>query len=175
MIKHKFNRRNYDSCVYFKSLNTGEQIYLLLYVDDMLIACKNMEEIDKLKGLLRTEFEMKDLGQARRILGMEIDRKQGTGELTVTQKGYIGRILDRFNMKDAKQVNIPIASHFKLSTEDCPQTSQELQEMEKVPYASVVGSLMYVMVCSRPDLAYAVNLVSRFMGSPGKQHWMTVK
>ena len=68
MITHAFNRCNYDCCVYFKETSGGGMIYLLLYVDDMLIACHDKEEINHLKKLLRREFEMKELGEAKRIL-----------------------------------------------------------------------------------------------------------
>ena len=70
-----FNRSKYDRCVYFKNINC-RMMYLLLYIDDMLIACKNMEEIQKLKKQLSGEFEMKDLRATKRILGMDIVRER---------------------------------------------------------------------------------------------------
>ena len=72
---------NYDSCIYFKEVSSGYFIYLLLYVDDILIACKSLTEIHKLKLLLNGEFEMKDLGSARKILGMEIRRNRSLGKM----------------------------------------------------------------------------------------------
>ena len=75
------NLTNYDSCVYFKKSSSGEFIYLLLYVDDMLIAASNMEEIVRLKEQLGSAFEMKDLGVAKRILGMEISRDRPNQKL----------------------------------------------------------------------------------------------
>ena len=85
MISHDFIQNQYDSCVYFKTLSDGSFIYLLLYVDDMLIAAKNRAEINKLKQLLNSEFEMKDLGAAKKILGMEIWRDRDAGLLYVSQ------------------------------------------------------------------------------------------
>ncbi|KAH9311145.1 hypothetical protein KI387_026180, partial [Taxus chinensis] len=76
---------------------------------------------------------------------------------------------------DAKPVGTPLAGHFKLSKEQCPKTEQERNQMSKVPYSSAVGSLMYAMVCTRPDIAHAVGAVSRFMSDPGKEHWQAVK
>ncbi|KAH9296395.1 hypothetical protein KI387_039983, partial [Taxus chinensis] len=67
---------------------------------------------------------------------------------------------------DAKLVGTPLAGHFKLSKEQCPKTKQERNQMSKVPYSSMVGSLMYAMVCTRPDIAHAVGAVSRFMSDP---------
>ena len=74
MIGHGYSRSDYDSCVYHRKLSDGFFVYLLLYVDDMLIAPKNLVEVNKLKTLLSGEFEMKDLGAAKKILGMEIHR-----------------------------------------------------------------------------------------------------
>ena len=73
-------------------------------------------------------------------------------------------------MDKAKAVSCPLANHFKLSSKQCPSTDKEKEEMEKVPYASAVGSLMYAMVCTRPDITHAVGVVSRFFSNPGKEH-----
>ncbi|KAL0551898.1 hypothetical protein IC582_010990 [Cucumis melo] len=78
-------------------------------------------------------------------------------------------------MSQAKSVSSLLPSHFKLSCKQSPSTNKEREDMSKVPYASAVGSLMYVMVCTRPDIAHAVGVVSRFMSNPGKQHWEAVK
>eukprot|EP00253_Pinus_taeda_P034959 PITA_34959 len=78
-------------------------------------------------------------------------------------------------MHNEKPVSTPFASHFKLSKEMCPKTQEDMDYMSKVPYASAVGSLMYAMVCTRPDIAHAVGVVSGYMNNPGKEHWMAVK
>ena len=77
-------------------------------------------------------------------------------------------------MKGAKPVSIPLASHFKLSKKDCPSTKEEQEQMSVIPYSSVVGSLMYAMVCTRLDIAHAVGFVSRFLYKLGKKHWEVV-
>jgi ATP-binding cassette subfamily B (MDR/TAP) protein 1 len=77
-------------------------------------------------------------------------------------------------MHDAKPVSTPIAPHFRLSAEQCASTVEDVEYMSKVPYSSAVGSLMYTMVCSHPDLSYAMSLVSRYMSNPGKEHWRAV-
>ena len=88
------------------------------------------------------------------------------GTLKLIQGSYIVKMLDRFNMTDAKPVKIPLASHFKLSKEQSPKDDDKLKRMARVPYASTVGSLMYVMVCMRPNIAYAVGAMSRYMANP---------
>ena len=78
------------------------------------------------------------------------------------------KILSKFNMKEAKPVSTHLGSHFKLSKEQSPKTEEEMDHMSKVPYASTIGSLMYAMVCTRPYIAHAVGVVSRFMSRLGK-------
>ena len=73
-------------------------------------------------------------------------------------------------MKSTRPVSTPLASHLKLSKQMCPTTKEEKEGMAKVPYSLAVGSLMYVMVCTRPDIAHSVGVVSRFLENPGKEH-----
>ena len=78
-------------------------------------------------------------------------------------------------MNNEKPVSTPLGQHFRLSITQAPETHEEKRFMERIPYASMVGSVMYTMVCSRPDLAYAVSMISRYMSCPGKPHWQAVK
>jgi len=78
-------------------------------------------------------------------------------------------------MQDSKLVKVPIPIGVKLSAEHCPKTQEEEEDMSRVPYASAIGSLMYAMVCTRPDIAHAVGVLSRFMSKPRKEHWTIVK
>jgi hypothetical protein len=147
MLAHDFKRSQYDSCVYIKFVN-GSPIYLMLYVDDMLIVAKSKKQITTLKAQLSSEFEMKNLGATKKILGMEITRDRKSGLLFLSKHDYINKVLHRFNMPDVKKVTTPIAPHFKLSSIQCPVTDEDIEYMSRVPYSSVVGSLMYAMVCS---------------------------
>ena len=176
MIDQNYTRSNFDHCVYFRKLQDGSFIYLILYVDDMLIASRNQGEICRLKAQLSKEFEMKDLGEAKKILGMEIARDRHRGTLCLTKKQYLKKVLQRFGMfEKTKPVSTPIAPHFKLSASQCPKTEEEREYMSKVPYSNAMGSLMYAMVCTRPDISHAVGIVSRYMHNPGKEHWQAVK
>ena len=125
MIDIRYIKSEYDSCVYHTKLFDNTYIYLLLYVDDMLIACKHPNEINKVKTQLSGEFEMKDLGPAKRILGMEIIRDRKIGRLCLSQKSYVEKVLERFGMHNAKAVSTPFAAHFKLSANMSPQTKEE--------------------------------------------------
>ncbi|CAL1399156.1 unnamed protein product [Linum trigynum] len=175
MLELGYSRSPYDCCVYHNKVEDGSMIYLVLYVDDMLIVARSKSDIQKLKGLLSAEFEMKDLGAAQKILGMEIYRDRSKKKLFLSQKSYIQKILSRFGMSSAKPLNTPNVSNVHLSSAYAPQSEAEKEYMSRVPYASAVGSLMYAMVCTRPDLAHVVSVVSRFMIQPGKEHWQAVK
>ncbi|GJV75035.1 transposable element, partial [Tanacetum coccineum] len=134
MTELMYTRIKYDHCVYLKKLQDGSFIYLLLYLDDMLIDSQSIDETKKLKTLLKSKFKMKDLGEAKMILVMEIVRDRKLRKLCLTQKQYLSRVLKRFRAY-----------------------------MEKVPYANDVGSLIYAMICTRPDISHTVEMVSRYI------------
>jgi hypothetical protein len=101
------------------------------------------------------------------------DRKNR--KLWLNQRKYVETILQRFNMQECKSVRVPIPVGVKLLVDQCPKTQEEEEDMSCVPYASVVGSLMYAMVCTRPNIPRAVGVLSRYMSKPGKEHWTLVK
>lgn len=170
MEKHGYGKTTSDHCVFIKKFSDGDYIILLLYVDDMLIVGHDTKKIQSLKKDLNKSFAMKDLGPAKQILGMRITRDRKNNKLWLSQHNYIEKVLERFNMSNCKPVSTPLATHFKLNSDKCPTSEKDKEEMKKVPYASAVGSLMYAMVCTRPDIAHAVGVVSRFLSNPGKDH-----
>lgn len=172
----EYNRLSADHCTYYKRFeDDNDFIILLLYVDDMLIAGPNKDRIQELKAQLAREFEMKDLGPANKILGMQIHRDRNNRKIWLSQENYLNKILRRFNMQDCKPISTPLPVNFKLSSSMSPSNEAERKEMSRVPYASAVGSLMFAMICTRPDIAQAVGAVSRYMANPGREHWNTVK
>ena len=121
-----YTRSKYDHCVYFQKLQDGCFIYLLLYVHDMLIASKKQAEIDKLKIQLNQEFKMKGLGEAKKILWIEIFRDRAKGKLCLTQKQYLKKILQCFGMHgNSKSVDTPLAPHLKLNKDMSPKDEEE--------------------------------------------------
>ncbi|KAL2620625.1 hypothetical protein R1flu_000830 [Riccia fluitans] len=123
-------------------------------------------------GFARKGHESLDLGFAKKILGMDIHMDVKGGRLWLTQGKYARKVLERFNMLDAKPIGTSLANHFKhqLSIAFCPLDAIEKGLMSKVPYESVVGNLMYLMVCTRPDIAYALGKVSKYNANPRKVH-----
>ena len=175
MGEQGFRKTTSDHCVFMQKFSDDDFVILLLYVDDMLIVGRSTSRIEKLKQQLSHSFAMKDLGPAKQILGIRIIRDRKAKKLYLSQEKYIEKILQKFNMDKSKTVSSPLATHIRLSIKQRPLTNEEKEDMERVPYASAVGSLMYAMVCTRPDIAYAVGSVSRFLANPGREHWNAIK
>ena len=118
---------------------------------------------------------MKDLGEATYILGIRIYRDRTKRLIGLSQSTYVDKVLKRFNMENSKKGSLPIHQGIKLSRAQCPVTRDQVDKMSRVPYASAIGSIMYAMTCTRPDVSYALSMVSRYQGNPGESHWIAVK
>jgi hypothetical protein len=114
-------------------------------------------------------------GDLRWLLGIGIDRDRERRTISFSQGAYIQKIVEHFGMEDAAPLSIPIAPGHNLSKSQSPSTPDEIEDMRRVPYREAVGSLMYVVVGTRPDIAYAVSYLARFMENPGRAHWEAVK
>nr|GEX62795.1 putative reverse transcriptase domain-containing protein [Tanacetum cinerariifolium] len=118
-------------------------------------------------------FTSKSLHQEDIWYGIVRDR--GSRTLKVSQSGYVQKILNNYRLDNGKLVSVPLGAHFKVFLKDCPSSDCNVERMIKVPYANVVGSSMYLMVCTRPDIAYVVSIVSMHLANLGKNHWEAVK
>ena len=140
---------------------------LVLFVDDLLLLGA-LDIIENLKKRLMERFRMHDLGAASHYLGMVIERDTTTGTIAIHQHAYIQSILEKFGMGEAKPVATPIAMKLHKRRESEEACDKEL-------YQSMIGSLMYAMLATRPDLAHAVGVVSRYSHDPSKEHMTAVK
>jgi hypothetical protein len=175
LVNQSFTKNLADYSVYSKQQD-GTIFIISVYVDDILIACNKLEDLEHLKKQLKSNFEMKDLGELRWFLGMEVTRDRKAGTMKLSQAQYVKKILERFNMVECKEVATPLDPSVKLSKSMSPTITQEdLDKMRTSPYRSIVGSLMYAMIATRPDLAVSVGTLSRFLQNPGLQHWNQAK
>ena len=127
----------------------------------MLIVGQDTRKIGSLKKALGKSFAMKDLGPTKQILRMHIVQDRTKKVLRLSQQKYVTKILERFNMSDStKSADSMLPTNCKSSAKQCPRGEKENVEMMKVPYVLVFGSLMYVMVCMRLDIAFDVEIVS---------------
>ncbi|GJW23583.1 retrotransposon protein, putative, ty1-copia subclass [Tanacetum coccineum] len=163
-----------EPCVYRKA-SGSDVVFLILYVDDILIMGNNIPKLKEVKDYLGKCFSVKDLGEAAYILGIKIYRDRSLRLIGLNQSAYIDKILKKFNMQNSKKGFIPMEVKHDLSNEMCASSDEEKAYMKRVPYASAVGSIMYAVRCTRPDVAFAQNLVSRYQQNPGKLHWVAVK
>ncbi|KAJ9564759.1 hypothetical protein OSB04_000725 [Centaurea solstitialis] len=119
--------------------------------------------------------DMKDLGDAAYILGIKIYGNRSKRLIGLSQCTYIDKILKKFRMDESKKGFIPMQHGIVLSKTQCPVSSQDQDKMKSVPYASAIGSIMYAMLCTRPDVAYSISVTSRYQHNPGEPHWVVVK
>ena len=152
----------------YNKLPAGKYIYLLLYVNDMLIASKSISAINKLKDL-SSEFEMNDLGEANKVLGIKIERDRDSCKVSskrVFEEG-IAEVQHQWRYEFCKHT---IGFSFQVKSYMSPTSVEEREYTTHVPYASAVDNLMYAMMCTRPDLSQAISMVSRYMHEPGRGH-----
>ena len=168
-----FKRSDADPCLYIKHDKDGIMM-IALYVDDMLLAAKTMSQINWIKTKLSERFDMKDLGEAKLCLGLELSRDRKARKLWLTQQSYMEKIVERFGMNNSKPVATPMEEPNKLEQRlEFHSVSDE--DAKGVPYREAIGSLMYLMIGSRPDIAYAVGKLARFCENPKMKHWIAVK
>ena len=163
-----------DNCIYVK-IKVSSFIILVLYVDDILLASSDKNLLHETKGFLSSNFDMKDLGDASYVLGIEIHRDRSKGVLGLSQRAYIEKVLKRYNMHQCSGTAAPVVKGDKFGAFQSPRNQLETDQMRMIPYASAVGSIMYAQVCTRPDLAFVTGMLGRYQHNPGMDHWKGLK
>nr|GEY99608.1 integrase core domain, putative [Tanacetum cinerariifolium] len=138
-------------------------------------ASNNSDLFHESKRFLSRNFDMKDLGEASYVIRIEIHRDRTNGRLGLSQKAYIERILNRFNMQHCSPTVAPIIKGDVFESHQLLKIEVEYEEMRRIPYASVVGSLTYAQFCTRPDIAYICGMLGRFQSNPGLLYWKAPK
>jgi hypothetical protein len=162
-------KENEDNCVYAKFKN-GKFIFLILYVDDILLASSDVNLLLEMKKFLSSNFDMKDLGEASFILGIEIHRDRRKGVLGLSQKTYLEKVLKKYSMHTSKPSPAPIVKGDSFGEFQCPRNQYEIDQMKEVSYASAIRSLQYAQVCTRPDLAFVTRILGRYQSNLGIEH-----
>lgn len=160
-----FQKSLSEVTLYYKQSERG-LVVVSIYVDDLLVTGEKESEIVKLKVGLMKQFEMTDLGRMSYFLGMEIQQKEG--EIFICQRKYIREVLKRFEMGECKTVTTPVNQKEKLSKSNVQDSEHENE------YRSLVGCLMY-LTATRPDIQYAVSILSRFLHCAAKEHLTAAK
>ena len=162
-----------DQCVYIRRQSPCITI-IALYVDDLLIACSHLSNLTELKRQLTAQFDMEDLGEASFILGIDIRRDRPRRTISIGQSAYVNSLLERHGMSDCKAISTPMERGFKAANATS-STDHKATDTEIRDYQAVIGSLMFAMVCTRPDIAYAVTTLAQFASNPTSAHLQAVK
>ncbi|KAA0066797.1 gag/pol protein [Cucumis melo var. makuwa] len=163
-----------EPCVYKKVVNSIVA-FLVLYVDDILLVKNDVGYLIDIKKWLTTQFQMKDLRDAQYVLGIQIVRNRKNRTLAMSQASYIDKMLSRCKMQNSKKGLLPYRYGIHFSKEQCLKTPKDVEDMRNIPYASAVRSLMYAMLCTRPDICYSVGMVTRYQSNTKRDHWTIVK
>nr|GEU69223.1 hypothetical protein [Tanacetum cinerariifolium] len=150
-------------------------IFLILYVDDIILMGNHIPSLQKVKTYLGKCFSMKDLGETAFILGIKIYRDRSRRLIGLSQNAYLDKILKRYRMDNSKRAFILMQVDLYLSKSQCATTSVEMKRMQNIPYASASGSIMYVVRCTRPKVAFTQNITNRFRQNSSEAHWTVVK
>jgi hypothetical protein len=146
-----FHQNEEEACVYKKE-SGSVVVFLILYVDDMLLIGNDIPIIESIKASLKKSFSMKDLVEAAYILGIRIYRDRSKRLIGLSQVTYIEKVLKWFNMEQSKKGFLPMSHGIHLSQKQCPAMANERECMSKVPYALAIGSIMYAMLSTHPDV-----------------------
>jgi hypothetical protein len=146
-------------------------VYMPVYVDDLLLGSKSTEAIMRVKERLGAAFDVRDLGEADYFLSMKVERDRAAGTLSITQPKLTAELIEKFGMTESNGRMTPLSPALRLET---PKEGEEL-DTTKYPYQELVGSLLYLSVCTRPDISQAVGVLARHMSNPGKEHWQAAK
>lgn len=176
LISQGFTQLEEEVCIFVKRQQRSGKIECIVgvYVDDVLIAANNDQQIMACKELFSGKYKMKDQGLLEWYCGIKVT--QSDGLITLSQQLNILTLLEKYGMKNCAPAKTPMRESDLPALNDGPQKgSEEAIKMEEVPYRNLVGALLYIAQLTRPDIAVAVNKLSRYVANPGLKHWVCVK
>ena len=170
-IQSGFTQSKVDVCLFTKGDDDDvEKTIIVIWVDDIIIAASNENNLNETKDSLKKRFNMKDLGPISYFLGIQF--KQTETSIEMSQSFYLQHILERFNMADCKPRTTPCELKLEMY-EACNGDNHDQNDMSR--YREIVGSLVYAMTCTRPDLAWTVTKLSQHLSNPTEADWITAK
>ena len=179
LLRHGFEPSPSDPCLYIrnKASDHGKSpvvdAYIALYTDDVIIAAP-AELLESIANTLKRSYKMTDSGIPEWLLGIAIDIDTEAGTLRISQPAYVIKMLTKYGMTQCHTAKTPAAPD-RLTAPTTSPTKEESDFMVRVPFRNAVGALMYLMVATRPDIAFAVIQVAKFVNDPRKIHWTAVK
>jgi hypothetical protein len=144
-------------------------------VDGILLASSDVSLLLETKRFLSSKFDMKDLGEASFILGIEIHQDRRNGVLGLSQNAYLEKVLKKFSMHACNPTSAPIVKGDKYGSFQSPRNQYEIDQMKSVPYALAVGRLIYAQVCTSLNLAFVIGMLGRYQKNLCIDHWNGIK
>lgn len=154
-----------DRCLYIKKLPNNDVVYLAIYVDDIILSSANLDTISEIKRVIGEKYKCKDLGEIRSFLGLSVNYNRNEAILQIDQEKMIERVAEKFRVSNCNNVLTPMEE--KLVLHPCKDPKQ----LTKYPYRELIGSLMYLMLGTRPDICFAVSFFSQFQDSATDIHF----
>ncbi|KAJ9507798.1 hypothetical protein QJQ45_019293, partial [Haematococcus lacustris] len=160
-----FRASEADPSLFSLRTSSGSAVHMLVYVDDCILASADEAAVQEVKQQLQQAFDVHDLGQAADFLGMRIAFDRAAGILRLTQQQYIEQLLQRFGLAECNPRQLPLSPGTQLVKE-----GEQLSEQHTLRYRELVGGLLWLSTCTRPDIAFAVGQLTRYMQAPTREH-----
>lgn len=157
-----YNRAKHDYCLYYKD-NLTDPVYIILFVDDLLICSRNVDKINEIKTSLSKRFCMKDEGKVKSYIGIDINYDEATNVMSLSQERYINSLVKKYKLETAKPYKSPMETNLRLEPAETINS--------EIKYRTIIGELLYISSGTRPDIAYSVNSLSRFQRSYDNSHF----
>ena len=168
LYKAGFHMSASEPCLFVRG-SGDEKVLLAVYVDDQIIISKSLAQIQQVKKAMSETFQISDLGEAEYVLGISIHRDRQRKLIQLSQQRYLNTVLSRFQMQDCKGIGTPMDANQRLFRGS--RLDEEKERVDRLPYQKLVGSLIYAMVNTRPDLAYVTGALSQHLQEPRVSHW----
>jgi hypothetical protein len=168
-----------DPCIYVRTRN-GDTEFILVYVDDLIIATKARKALYDIKNAINDKFPSTDKGPIKNFLNVQFTRNRGDRTISMSQPNKITNVLQDAQLTEtdrqfiSKPCKLPGNPELKLTKEMSPSSEEDNETMKNIPYKSILGQLLYIAITTRPDISTAVNQVGRYSQNPGMEHWKAI-
>ena len=169
-----YKRSKIDHSVFYKKTD-DEHTIVAVATDDMAVTSKRKADAERFKSEIKKHWEITDHGPIRWFLGFKIKRDRKSRTIAINQRAYIEKMVEKFSLTNAKRVSTPMDPNVQFSVDQCPSSTNQLARMKGIPYSQAIGSVLWPVVVSRPDAAYAIGILSQFIQNPGLAHWQALK
>lgn len=164
----------FDLCLYY-DLSIKQIFLVAVWVDDVFVFYNTQASFDFFLRKLQEEYSVKNLGEIKNCLGISVTRDRVNGRITLSQPDYVSKVVQQYNLEQAEPSTLPMEPGVELYPDLSQKTPEEIEKLSKIPYQNAIGAVMYLLQCTRPDIAFPVSLLSRFCTTYSNAHWKCLK